>query len=407
MGVKKVLAEVFDEISLSSNEENSLKKLAKEILLKIKSTGLKAFIGGSLAKGTLVKNSNIRDVDIFVVFKNETELSELGKILKKAGFDAKVIHGSRDYFHILVGEVLFEIIPVVKFKKISEANNVTDVSLTHVKYITGKIKKDNHLAREIKLAKAFCSANNVYGAESYIGGFSGYSLEVLVSYFGSFAKFLRGINKKRIIDPEKYFKNNNEIMRELNLSKLQSPVILIDPTYKYRNVCAGLHEETYKRFLKVVNLFLKNPSKDFFYKKDFNLSEFKKSAKLENADFLSFSLSTDRQEGDIAGTKMKKMVRIISEQLTFKNQEVLKKEFIYCGGKDAKAYFIVRFKDKLKVLGPPRFMDEQVKSFKKKHKNTFLEKKNIFAYEKFDRVKFFKNLKKIGNEVGVKFKLSK
>ena len=56
-----------------------------------------------------------------------------------------------------------------------------------------KKMKDKDVLLGIRIAKAFCHANNSYGAESYINGFSGYALELLVYYYGSFLKFIKGI----------------------------------------------------------------------------------------------------------------------------------------------------------------------------------------------------------------------
>jgi tRNA nucleotidyltransferase (CCA-adding enzyme) len=121
----------------------------------------------------------------------------------------------------------------------------------HVKIFNKKIKSKKIL-EEIKLAKAFCSANGTYGAESYINGFSGYALELLVYYYGSFEKFLKEAVKDRkdklIIDIEKKYKNSKEILLQLNGSKLLSPIIVIDPTCKERNVLAALSYETYDKF---------------------------------------------------------------------------------------------------------------------------------------------------------------
>ena len=100
-----------------------------------------------------------------------------------------------------------------------------------------KKKVKNKMLKEIMLAKAFCHASKCYGAESYIQGFSGYSLELLIYYYKGFMKFAREIAKdngknKIIIDIERFYKNKNEIMININSSKLQSPIILVDPTFK-------------------------------------------------------------------------------------------------------------------------------------------------------------------------------
>ena len=182
MVVKKVLDDVLDEISMPVEKEGELKKKAGEMLRKFSKFKLNAVVGGSLAKGTLIKK-NVQDVDIFVVFSKGKEVGKLESYLKKSKFKAKKLHGSRDYFQVKEENVVFEIIPVLKLDKKS-VENVTDFSLSHVSYVSKKLKKSKKLAEDIKLAKSFCFANDCYGAESYIGGFSGYALEVLIIYFG-------------------------------------------------------------------------------------------------------------------------------------------------------------------------------------------------------------------------------
>lgn len=398
--VKFKLSEVLEDISLSKEEKNKLESISVEIVKTLKKVGVQAFVGGSLAKGTLVKKEK-QDVDIFVQFKSEKELVKLGSLLAKAKLKAKVVHGSRDYYHIEREECLLEIIPVLKIDSPEEAQNVTDVSLTHVNYVKKKISKDKKLAGEIILAKAFCQANKVYGAESYIGGFSGYALEVLVCYFGSFMKFLKAIKNKKVIDPEKCFKNDKEVFRELNASKLTAPIILIDPTYKYRNVCAGLSKETYEKFLEVSNKFIKNPSKDFFVKKEFNPEKFKELAKKKGVKYLELNFETDRQEGDIAGTKMKKFFSFVLKHLEKRQQVVLSSEFVYLGGQSAKGYFVVDEKNELIFSGPDKSLKEALKEFKKQHKKTYEKKGKIFAVEKNSLNKVLLETESIGQDMGV------
>ena len=54
---------------MSSEELSDLKKKANDIAKKISCGKCKAIIGGSLAKGTIIKKA-VQDIDIFVVFKN-------------------------------------------------------------------------------------------------------------------------------------------------------------------------------------------------------------------------------------------------------------------------------------------------------------------------------------------------
>ena len=406
MNIKQVLKEELMKISLSNNELSDLNQRANEIVKKISNGKIQAFIGGSLAKGTLMKK-NVQDIDIFVIFEKEEDTLTLENILKKNKFDYKMIHGSRDYFHIEQEDVIFEIIPVLKLD--GEPANITDSSLSHVKFVKKQINKNKKLADEIKIAKAFCYAQNVYGAESYIKGFSGYALELLVIYFGGFEKFLKGIVKlskdKIVIDSEKQFKNKQQIMQELNESKLQSPIVVVDPTYKYRNATAGLSKETFEIFLDSAKKFLKAPSLKFFEKVEVNSEKLKKEAMKKKAKFIEIHFRTEKQEGDIAGTKMKKFFDFIVSGLERKEQRVLLKAFDYKEGQDAVGYLGVKENNEIEVRGPPKKNKEAVESFKRVRKKIYFKKDIAFAKEKISLDDIFAQLKRSEEEMKVMFEI--
>ena len=405
MKIKKVLGSVLKKVSLSDAESEALLKKASEFVSSLrKDAGLRAFVGGSLAKGTLVRKRGKQDVDVFVVYDSEEEVSGLEKSLKKVKIDGEMrrVHGSRDYFQIEFSEVVMEVIPVVKVTNPELSENVTDFSLSHVRYVLGKIKKNKRLAEEIRLAKAFCQSQRCYGAESYIQGFSGYALEVLVIYFGSFLKFLKKISRKNVIDPERYFRGEREIMRELNTSKTRGPVVLVDPTYKYRNVTAGLSLETFEKFLRASEEFFEKPSEEFFYERDFNLEKFKRIVERKGSKFVEVELRTDRQEGDVAGTKMKKFFDFFCFELERKKQRIVLKEFVYSGnGMHAKGYLGVVERPEIEVKGPSVGLEEAARDFCKNRKSKVYQRGGSYwCREKVSIGDIFKNSLRVEKEMG-------
>jgi len=405
MSLNSVLKEELAVISLSREEVLELEKVAKDFIASLKAKGMKAYVGGSLAKGTMVDREGKQDIDIFVVFDYSEDIFKLEKILGeiKLPGELKKVHGSRDYFQIICDKVILEVIPVVKNSDPELAENVTDVSLSHVGYVGGEVKKNPVIADEIKLAKVFCQANRCYGAESYVKGFSGYSLEVLVIHFGGFVKFLKGVGKKKVIDPLKYFRNEREVLNELNASKLMSPIVLVDPTYKYRNVCAGLGEETFGKFLKIRDEFLKSPSLDYFKRKPIDVESLKKL----KGTFVEVDLKTDRQEGDIAGTKMKKLLDFFAKELSRKQQKVLRKEFDYDGGQTAEGYLVVAEKPEIELRGPPVGLNDAIKAFVKAKGKNVIKKKGFYWYkEKSGVAEVFNSVKKVEKEMDVSAKIS-
>ncbi len=408
MAMKDVLSKELEVIRVSDSEILELRGVAEDLVKKLSEKGLKAVIGGSMAKGTMIRKSGKQDVDIFVVFDYSEDILGLEGILKGIDLpgELKKVHGSRDYFHVVCSEVILEVVPVVKNADPELAENVTDMSLSHVEYVGGEISKRPELAGEIMLAKTFCRANRCYGAEGYVRGFSGYSLEILVIHFGGFVKFLKGIVKTRVIDPMKYFKGEREIMRELNSSKLQGPVVVVDPTYKFRNVCAGLGLRAFERFLEVSSEFLKRPSLEFFERKEIDVSEMEEFASSKGARFLRVKLRTDRQEGDIAGTKMKKLFRFFEKELGRAGQEVLKDEFDYSGsGSEAKGYLVVRENLVVERKGPSVGLEEQARKFCEAKRDVFKRKGFWWCREKVSVEGVLEFVKRVEGEMGSKIEL--
>ena len=276
--MNKSKKEVLARISPSLEEKKKLNDIAEAMLSKIKIKNALPTLGGSVAKNTWLKGNH--DIDIYVKFDPKYyEGKDISKILKQSLKNIKKkdkVHGSRDYFQIMQETYTIELVPILDIKKVSQAINITDVSPFHVKWV----KKHKSLCDEMRLTKAFCKANKIYGAESYIKGFSGYVLEILTVYYESFNKLIKAVSKwdsNLIIDIEKHYKEKN-IIKELNQSKTKSPLILIDPVQKERNASAGLSKEKFKLFKELAKAYLKNPSPIFFIKKEITINNIKELA---------------------------------------------------------------------------------------------------------------------------------
>ena len=409
--LKSQIKKIRPPIEIFGDIDKAVGEFCLSLDKKLKGEKIKAeiFIGGSLAKNTLVRKDKY-DVDIFVRFDKKYKSDEISKLLGRVlGKSVKKIHGSRDYYQKIVNSIILEIVPVMKIKKPEQALNITDLSYFHVSYILSKLSKNNKLAKEIILAKTFTHAQNCYGAESYIHGFSGYALELLICYYSSFLKFVKAISSisiknKTIIDPARFYKNKNAVLKELNKSKTQSPIILIDPTFKERNALAGLSDETLLKFQKVCKSFLTKPNNSFFEKKDVGEELKKKYGKKLNI----VCIKTNKQAGDIAGSKSKKFFNLFSRRLN-REFKIKKSEFDYDDEKNiAYFYFIVDKKKDETIKGPHVTKVENLSSFKKAHSKAFI--KNHFAYIKIKHdlnfARFFgmfkKKYKKVVKEMGVK-----
>lgn len=418
----KNLKNILNKISERINPEEDLKEIKKVVddfslkfneIIKKEKINAEIFIGGSFSKNTMLKR-NKYDVDIFIRFDKKYEDNELSKLtenmLSKMNINFSVIKGSRNYFRIDINKKLYlEIIPVLKIKNQNESKNVTDLSYSHVNYIKKKLTKTQY--NEVRLAKEFCYAKKCYGAESYVQGFSGYSLELLIIHYKTFLNFIEAMSQAKkteqiIIDIEKHHKNKHQIKIDINASKLQSPIILIDPTYKYRNATAALSKKTFYNFSKECKKFLNNPNEKDFNEEKIDFVIIKNKSIKKNYEFSLIEIKTEKQEGDIAGTKLLKFFNHLTKEIE-KIFIIKNKGFEYDEKKSAKIYFSVKKKNELIIKGPKLSQKQNIDLFKKSHKNTFVKSDRIYSIEenKFTLKEFIKKWKgknsmKI-NEMGV------
>jgi tRNA CCA-adding enzyme len=341
------------------------------------------------------------DIDIFARFNEKYKGKNISELLEKVIGKTKIgkvslIHGSRDYFKIEPKNQNFfiEIIPVIKVKNPKEAENITDLSYFHVNYVKRKLTEK--MIEDIRLAKAFCHANKCYGAESYINGFSGYALELLLPYYKGFSDFIKSMTKikdKEIVDIEKLYKNKQELNMNMNGAKMVSPIVLIDPTYKERNALAALSKETFENFQKACRKFLENPSADMFEIKNIDFEKAKKNAQKNNFEFILLEAKTDKQEGDIAGSKLVKFYKHLSDELE-RFYDIKNKGFEYGGEKSARYFFAIKRKKEIIISGPEtKDKKENIKKFRQRHKDIFEKKGSFYAREKLSKKinEFFKD----------------
>lgn len=393
MSIKEVLSKQIRLLRPEKNEISDLKKLTKifteELDSEIVSKKINAdvFVGGSFAKGTFMKSDKY-DIDIFVRFDwKYVQLSEeLEKIItpvcKKLNLGIEKVHGSRDYFRVYHpnNRGYFEVIPVTRIKKPTEERNVTDLSYFHVSYIKNKI---SGLEDQVRLAKQFFKAQRVYGAETYVSGFSGYTVELLIAKYKSFIKMIKAISKidsgnREVLDIAKHYKNKKEVFIQINEAKLHSPIIIVDPTYKERNALAALSKDTLKKLQESIKIFLKRPSEEFFVIKELDEMSLRNKSHKKKEQFLIVEISTDKQHGDIAGTKLKKFAEVLYRELN-KYFDVRNTEFSYDGEHSGKVYFSLKPKKEIIRIGPPIDMKKNVSKFKSLHSNTFVKNKRIHA----------------------------
>lgn len=361
------------DVQPSKKEVLEVSSLAKEIISKIKIKDAKAVLGGSGAKNTWLPGK--KEIDIYVKFNYKKYKDKSEKLsdlvypkLKKAFKKVTSLHGSRDYFQVFKDNFTIEIIPILDIKKADEAKNITDISQLHVDYV----KKYAKLANEIRLAKTFAKAQEVYGAESYIRGFSGYVLELLVIQYGSFKKLINAASKWKEITAI----GKKDDVATLNYSKKVSPLILIDPVQSTRNAAAALSDEMYNKFIAVCKSYSKKPSDEFFTPKKHSFK----------SDHNSILLEVKPKSGkqDVVGAKLLKAFEHIKRKLEENDFKIKDAKWhwnkIALFSYELESSVLDEFKE---VRGPPVNLKHHLEEFEKKHGKIYT--KNGISYAKVRR----------------------
>ncbi|MEK6941978.1 MAG: hypothetical protein AABW85_03925, partial [archaeon] len=117
---------------------------------------------------------------------------------------------------------------------------------------------------EVRLLRQFLKGIKAYGAELKTESVPGYVTELLVIKYGSFENTLNAMAKweeKETIDLE------NQLTKQEAVKKFNSPLIVIDPVDKNRNVAAALSINQFARMIAASRAYIKKPSINFFFGK--------------------------------------------------------------------------------------------------------------------------------------------
>ena len=403
---RELRAEILNEIKPNGIERAKIELIVDEVLRVVgnalKKSGYKCslFVGGSFGKDTYLKGGS--DIDVFARFDKSYEDSKISGFLNEAlvlcGFNLKREKGSRDYFSFDFRGVKFELVPNRRIGKVSDMMNSTDVSPLHVEFLREKVLKNKRLCDEIRLAKQFFKAKGLYGAESYINGFSGHVIDILIAFYGSLEKLLvaaKNWGEETFIDINSFY-SSFEVAKKKISSDKHSALFVVDPILKDRNASRALSFENYSKFLLVAANF------DIFRERDFVVFNFdlhsiikdsKRFAKQNNLRvfFYIFDLDTSIGSSDIIGSKLLKLSCKFDSFFKQRDFNVFKKEFFVDMKKEQSLFVFFFEKVELarvrRVLGPKVFMRDAVSSFLKKRDVFFVENDRLYSYEKRDVIR--------------------
>ena len=353
--VDKIANQVF---SLVSNEAEKQKSVVS------------VHFGGSYAKEPWTRGKI--DIDIFVKFKKTTTEKNFEKIGRKIGFDSLkkfkpyVRYSEHPFVEANIDDVGVNVVPCYDVKK-GEWKSAADRSTFHTEFMSEKLT--GLMKDDIRVLKCFLEKNSMYGAEIAKQGFSGYVCEVLVYYLGSFEKVLKKIAKLQ----------NNEMIGE-SPRKFESPMVLIDPIDRNRNLGAAISIENVTNFILIARNFLKKNSVSYFKEKS-KLSVPKEFAK----NMLVINFKYKKRSDDIIYGQIKRAANSIESQMNKEGFNVLRNDSLAYDENNASLIFllesIIISKNEIRT-GPEVFSSE----FSSKFININSKKSKLMWTDKYGKL---------------------
>lgn len=210
---------------------------------------------GSLAKGT---HAEPLDVDLFILFPPETSRAQLEKAgLELAGkflTRTEERYAEHPYLHGQYAGFAFDVVPAYRISDPRGRQSAVDRTPFHTKYVRDHLRADQ--ADEVRLLKAFLQGIGTYGAETAVGGMSGYLAELLVLRFGTFDDVLEAASE---------WGERVELALEGEDTDLGGCFVFVDPVDPDRNAAAAVVPEQLSRIRRAATAYRMEPAWEFFF----------------------------------------------------------------------------------------------------------------------------------------------
>lgn len=208
---------------------------------------------GSFARDTWLPGDV--DIDIFLLFNREVGLEALQETTriaselaaKELGASLDVRYASHPYYVLKLEGLEVEVVPAYKTSSPAELISPVDRTPHHTAFIRAALSKNPQLKADIRLFKKLLKNIGVYGAETWVGGFSGFLAEILVVHYGGLVPLLRaaaGWKPGRTFIPE-----------GAGAEKFRgAPLVVLDPVDPGRNAAAAVSQEAMLKLIAVARL---------------------------------------------------------------------------------------------------------------------------------------------------------
>lgn len=321
MEYQRVLARVLKKIKPTAEQEKEMLNLATKAL-EITKEEAKKFNARPILAGSITRNTWLPlkpEFEIFVAFPeslSEDKLEEHGltlgkKVAKRLKGKIQLRYAQHPYVTVSLGAYSIDIVPCYALKSAEKIKSAVDRTPFHVEYL--KKKFSPKLSDDVRLLKQFLKANELYGADAKIQGFSGYACDLLVLNYKSFLGVLKAAVKwkpREVVDIERYWPKGE--YKKLRRKFKDEILILIDPVDKNRNVTAAVSATNFFKFKKSAQEFLKKPTESFFFAKKLKplaTKDFQKIMKKRGTKLLAILFKPPAVASDILWPQLRRFAQ--------------------------------------------------------------------------------------------------
>lgn len=291
-------------------EQQQMDARAKALVAAVQAAcnenGIKAkpTIQGSVAKGTWLPGSV--DLDCFVLMPESTPESDLKTFAETIGL--QVLKNPRKKYAqhpYLLGEfegAEVDLVPAYNVQSADAILSAVDRTPFHTDWVNANLSVDQK--RDLREWKAWCKGVGVYGAETKIGGFSGYLLEVVLAKLGSLQHALEWLAKG---DATRIHFGNDAVEDKV------SHWVVVDPVDPTRNCAAAVTKETFAVAGKAAKAYLESPTKRFFEPVSPTRDGLEATLASQDATWIGLTLQPETDRLDIVFPQFQRAGRLLRD----------------------------------------------------------------------------------------------
>lgn len=361
------MKEILEEITPSIDEEAAMQERASALLAAVDTActkhgfTAKATIQGSVAKGTWLRQSV--DLDCFVLLPPSSPEADLKRLAETVGPDV-LENPMRKYAQhpYLVGEfqgAQVDLVPAYAAASAAAIQSAVDRTPFHTEWVNQNLTASQK--QDLRLLKAWCKGTGIYGAETKIGGFSGYLLEVLVAWAGSMDAVLDWLRSESVlriaIGPD-------------DVDDDVAHLVVVDPVDPTRNCAAAVTKETFET-AQAAALAYNSPSRRFYHPNPPTRQGLEASMEGEAVEWTGLILTPASERMDIVFPQFQRGGRMFAEGLERLGFPVLRAHVTEVDGKVAMQWVTKKVQPPQTTLqrGPLASKEDNVAKFKAKWQN--------------------------------------